>query len=441
MSKLSKGKLEINNWDEIKEILTDTYNKVRNDNKGNVANYIPQLKNVDDELFGAIIVSVDGQVFEIGNTKNIFCVQSCSKPITYGISLEDYGEEIVHNFVGKEPSGRNFNELCLNEENLPHNPLINAGAIMTTSLIKPNENQSSRFEHVLKFWKRLTANVGIFFNNSVYLSEKDTADRNYCLGYMMQENRAFQDGKNKDIAKKFNRKWNIGDLKNNLELYFQFCSLETSLLGAGLIAATLANGGVQPWTQDKIFECQTVQSILSVMYTCGMYDYSGEWSYKIGIPAKSGVSGLIYTVIPGVCGIATYSPKLDKIGNSYRGVNFFKTLVEKLNVHIFENFNSNKVSIIGKQNTDKKFLGYLLLSAAKENDKYTLKEVLSKGCDVNFEDYDNRTALHIAVCENNLDVIKILVQNNAKADIKDRSNKTALDEADGNKEILEILKL
>jgi glutaminase len=439
MSKIEKGELEINNWTEIKDILIDTYNKVKDDNNGHVADYIPQLKNVNDELFGAIIVSVDGQVFEIGDMDKTFCVQSCSKPVTYGITLEDYGEEIVHNFVGKEPSGRNFNELCLNEDNLPHNPLINAGAIMTTSLIKPDNDQSSRFEYAYNFWKRLTANTGMSFNNSVYLSEKDTADRNYCLGYMMQEKKAFQEGKNNNVANNFNRKWELGDLNKNLELYFQFCSLETSLLGIGLLAATLANGGVQPWTQDKIYDCKTVQSILSVMYTCGMYDYSGEWGYKIGIPAKSGVSGLIYTVIPGVCGIATYSPKLDKIGNSYRGVQFFKTLVERLNIHIFENFNSNKVSIIGKQNTDKKFLEYLLLYSAKDNDKYTINEVLSKGCDINFEDYDNRTALHVAVCENNLDIIKLLIENNARTDILDRWNKTAIDEADGDKEILELL--
>ena len=113
-------------------------NEIKLDNSGEVADYIPQLKNVNSELFGISFVSIDGQVLEIGDTDSKFCVQSCSKPITYGIVLNEYNDEIVHNFVGKEPSGRNFNELCLNEDGLPHNPLINSGAIMTTSLIKPN---------------------------------------------------------------------------------------------------------------------------------------------------------------------------------------------------------------------------------------------------------------------------------------------------------------
>ena len=258
---------------------------------------------------------------------------------------------------------------------------------------------------------------------------------------MMQEKGTFLKGKDENIANKIDRSWDIDDLKKNLELYFQFCSLEISLLGAGLIASTLANGGVHPWTQDKIFNSKTVQNILSMMYTCGMYDYSGEWSYKIGLPAKSGVSGLIYMVIPGVCGIATYSPKLDKIGNSYRGVNFFKKLVSKLNIHMFENFfNSNKVSIKNNDRKDKKFLGYLLLSAAKVNDLISIKETLSKGCNINFEDYDNRTALHIAVSENSLESIKLLIENGAKTDIKDRWGKTAVDEVNNNKEILNLLR-
>jgi glutaminase len=436
MTKLEKGQLEINNWKEITDLITDIYNEVKEDNKGDVADYIPQLANVDDSLFGIAMVSVDGQVFQIGDIEESFCVQSCSKPITYGITLEDYDEETVHNYVGKEPSGRNFNELCLDEDNLPHNPLINSGAIMITSLIKPNSCQSERFDHVLRYWKRLAYKVS--FSNSIYLSEKDSADRNYCLGYMMQEKKSFLNGKDPEVSKRIGRTWNINDLNKNLELYFQFCSIETDILGTGLIAATLANGGVHPWSQDKIFESKTVKKILSVMFTCGMYDYSGEWGYRIGVPAKSGVSGLIYAVIPKVCGISIYSPKLDKIGNSYRGIEFFKKLTKRLNIHMFEDsVTSYKISIRHKDNTNKNILGYLLLGAAAENDIQTIKEVLSKGCNIDFQDYDNRTALHIAVCEKNINVIKYLLEHNAKSDLKDRWEKTAIDESDD--EILKIL--
>ena len=356
ISKYLKGQLSVNNWEEIKKIITEIYHEVKDDNKGDVATYIPELADVDDNLFGVTIMTVDGQVFQLGDIENKFCVQSCSKPITYGIAIENYGEEIVHNFVGKEPSGRNFNELCLNEDGLPHNPLINSGSIMSTTLIEGNEAQSKRFNFVLNYWNRLSANTGVSFNNSVYLSEKDSADRNYCLAYMMQEKKSFQEGKDKNIADKLNRKRSLGDLKSNLELYFQFCSLEVNLLSVSIIAATLANGGVNPWSNDKVFKYSTVKKILSLMLTCGMYDYSGEWGYKIGIPAKSGVSGLIYAIIPGVMGISVYSPKLDKIGNSYRGVRFFEKLGERLNIHIFENeYDNDKISIKHKEATNKNY--------------------------------------------------------------------------------------
>ena len=440
ISKYLKGQLAVNNWQQIKNIINEVYNEVKKDNNGEVANYIPELAEVDDELFGITVVTVDGQVFQVGDIDQKFCVQSCSKPITYGIAIENHGEEVVHNFVGKEPSGRNFNELCLNEDGLPHNPLINSGSIMATTLVNKDESQSKRFNFALKYWKRLSRNKEISFNNSVYLSEKDSADRNYCLAYMMQEKKSFQEGKNKEISNNIKRKWDLGDLQSNLELYFQFCSLETNLLTVGLLAGSLANGGVNPWTNDKVFKYSTVKKILSLMLTCGMYDYSGEWGYKIGIPAKSGVSGLIYGIIPGVMGIAVYSPKLDKIGNSYRGVKFFEKFSEKLNIHIFDNeYDPEKISIKHRQASNKKLLGYLLLEASSEDDCFTIREVLSKGVSVNFSDYDKRTSLHLAVNESKLKAIKLLLRRGANVNSKDRWGKSPLDEASDKPEILNLL--
>ena len=413
-NKYNNGLLQISNFDEFKHILNDIYSEVRLDNDGKTADYIPQLKNVDNELFGITFVSIDGLVIEIGDTKPVFCIQSCSKPITYGIALDELGDDIVHNYVGKEPSGRNFNELCLNEDGLPHNPLINSGSIMTTSLIKPELSQSERFDFYFNCMKNLTSKTLLSFNNSVYLSEKDSADRNYCLGYMMQEKKAFINGKNSDLSKNINRKWNLGDLQKNLELYFQFCSIESNLLGMGLLSATLANGGINPWNYKEIFKPDTVKKILSIMSSCGMYDYSGEWNYQIGIPAKSGVSGLIYAVIPGIGGISTYSPKLDKIGNSYRGINFFKKLSKRINIHNYETNNSNLLSIRNIDNNNKKILGFLLLEGCYKNDLSLVKESLSKGCDINFQDYDKRTALHIACEESNNEIVDFLKSNNAE---------------------------
>lgn len=426
--KYDSGTLKIHNWKNFTDKVKEIFNEVKQDNQGKVANYIPQLANVNEDLFSLCIVSNDGQVLELGDTSNTFSVQSCSKPITYAIALENYGEEFVHNFIGREPSGRNFNNMCLDEDMLPHNPLINAGAIMTTSLIEKDITQSERFDFAMSYWKKMALNTYMSFNNSIYLSEKDTADRNYCLAYMMQEKGIFLNGKNKEVSEKGYRTWGNGDLVKNLELYFQFCSLETNILGAGMIAGTLANGGVHPWSGEKIFKYSTVKKVQSIMLTCGMYDYSGEWGYSIGIPAKSGVSGLIYAVIPGVCGISIYSPKLDKIGNSYRGIQFFKKFSEIFNVHIFDHTcDKNKINIIQKDHYNESILGFFLLKACKLNDINTINEVLSKGCDINFKDYDNRTALHIACSENNIETIRLLLEKNILIQ-KDRWGNEPFDE-------------
>uniref|UniRef100_A0A6C0J0R6 glutaminase n=1 Tax=viral metagenome TaxID=1070528 RepID=A0A6C0J0R6_9ZZZZ len=420
IDKYNKGLLEVTNFKDLKNIIEEIYNVVKPNNQGDVADYIPQLKNVNDELFGITLTTVDGQVIEVGDIKQKFCIQSCSKPISYGIALEKYNKDTVHNYVGKEPSGRNFNELCLDHEGLPHNPLINSGAIMTTSLLSNDKPISERFEEVYNYWKRLVCGTYLSFNNSVYLSEKDSADRNYCLGYMMQENESFL-GKDKTISNKINRKWGINDLKTNLELYFQFCSIELDLLGVGLVASTLANGGVHPWSHDIIFSGNSVKNILSIMSSCGMYDYSGEWNYEIGIPAKSGVSGIIYAVIPGLCGIAVYSPKLDKNGNSFRGIEFFKMLSKKIKIHKYEDIKSdNLLSIRRNDFNNIKILGFLLLDGCHSNNFDIVKECISKGCDINFTDYDSRTGLHLAIEENHLQLKDFLIENGADQDIKDR---------------------
>ena len=191
--------------------------------------------------------------------------------------------------MGREPSGQSFNELALNPKGLPHNPMVNAGAIMTTSLIRPDLDIADRFDHVAATWARLTGGGRIGFNNAVYLSERQTADRNFALGYSMRESGAFRPGT---------------DLQQTLEFYFQGCSIEVDAQLLAVAAASLANAGLCPLTEDPVFSAGTVQSCLSLMSSCGMYDFSGEFAFTIGLPAKSGVSGALMLVIPGLMGIA-----------------------------------------------------------------------------------------------------------------------------------------
>ena len=422
MESLNKTPI-IPKWDEFVKDVESIFLSTKLNNTGEVAQYIPQLALVDPDLFGVSICTIDGQILELGDTKKMFSVQSCSKPITYCIAVEENDEKYVHNFVGREPSGRNFNELCLNHENIPHNPLINSGSIMCCSLIDYQKSQADRFEHIVSYWNKMLGHETVGFNCGTYLSEKDTADRNRCLAYMMQEKKAFQKGKNE-----MSRPWTNDDLRKSLELYFQCCSIEVNCQKMAILASTFANGGICPLTSTNVFASNTVKNVLSLMHTCGMYDYSGEWSYLVGIPAKSGVSGVIYAVIPNVMGIAVYSPRLDLIGNSVRGVEFFKKFIEMFNFHVFDSLVvSDKKKITKTHAYEESFTTYLLLEASNKGDLTTVKNLIKQGIDVNTADYDNRTALHIAVASSNDDIVQFLLDNGADKNLCDRWNNKPFD--------------
>ncbi|WP_018300268.1 glutaminase A [Fangia hongkongensis] len=318
--KLCKGALVVPRFKVFTQDIEAIYHQLKTVTKGAVASYIPELKHVEKDAFSISVCTVDGQSFQIGDNKR-FCMQSMIKPVLYALALEEKGLKHVHKHVGREPSGHGFNELTLNAEGLPHNPMINAGAIMSCSMIQAKKTPAARFKCIVDALERLSASDKITFNNAVYNSEKDTADRNYALGYFMREHQAFPKGT---------------DLQRTLNLYFQACSIELNVEILANIAASFAGGGRNPITNTQVFLPETVKNCLSLMYSCGMYDYSGEWAFSIGLPAKSGVSGGIYIVIPGVLGMAIYSPRLDKLGNSYRGIEVCKALVEAYSVHNFD---------------------------------------------------------------------------------------------------------
>lgn len=396
----------------IKSILEDIYNECKNLNGGKVADYIPQLGNVNPELFSISACTVDGTIIEIGDSTYDFCLQSCSKPLTYCMVREELGREKVHSHVGYEPSGRAFNAHVLNKKGLPHNPMINAGAMMVCSLLHPNDEPSDRFEYILKSLEKMSGHIGkIGFDNSVFLSEEQHADRNISLAYFMRENKAF-DGK-----------ITSSQMDEHLNLYFQACSITiNSKIGAS-ICATLANGGVSPVSGECVFSKDTIRDCLSIMYNCGMYDFSGEFSFEIGLPAKSGVSGCIFLVIPNVMGISIYSPPLDDIGNSYKGIHVCKEFVKRLNYHIFDNIVSkntyNNLQVLSKETLIQK-----LITAASNNDIVQL-EKLKNVIDLNTHDYDHRTALHLASIEGNVETVRFLIDNGCDISVRDRWGHTA----------------
>ncbi|XP_055005500.1 glutaminase kidney isoform, mitochondrial-like isoform X2 [Boleophthalmus pectinirostris] len=289
---------------------------------GQVADYIPQLAKFSPDLWGVSLCTVDGQRHTVGDTKVPFCLQSCVKPLKYAVAVHDHGTEYVHSFIGKEPSGLRFNKLFLNEEDKPHNPMVNAGAIVCTSLIKQGAGTAEKFDYVMNFLKQMAGNEYVGFSNATFQSERESGDRNFAIGYYLKEKKCFPDGT---------------DMTSVLDFYFQLCSIEVTCESASVMAATLANGGICPITGERVLSPEAVRNTLSLMHSCGMYDFSGQFAFHVGLPAKSGVAGGILLVVPNVMGIMCWSPPLDKLGNSVRGIQFCTDLVELFNFHNYDN--------------------------------------------------------------------------------------------------------
>ena len=373
-----QGNMVIPDFRVFCEEIGDIYQTLLQNREGKVADYIPQLARVAPDQFAVAICTVDGQLFEVGDTRVDFCVQSCCKPLNYCLALEEHGEQRVHSFVGREPSGRNFNELTLDDTGKPHNPMINAGAIMCASLIRPSDENAERFDHVLDVWGGTSGGRRPRFNNSIYQSERESADRNFALGYYMKEHRAFPEGT---------------DLLKTLDFYFQCCSMEVDSTQMAVLASTLANGGVCPANGERILKTQHVQHCLSLMCSCGMYDFSGEFSFEVGLPAKSGVGGAILVAIPNVMGMCIWSPRLDSHGNSVRGVEFCRQLVKNFNLHNFDSLT------VESEKTDPRLsriqakadqVGQLIWAASK-GDLGAIHRQIVRGYDQDSVDYDLRT--------------------------------------------------
>lgn len=298
--------------------LQEMHAKYRRNFAGKVATYIPELAKADPGLFGIALVTADGQIYEVGDSGHRFTIQSISKPFVYGLALEDHGVDYVLSKVGVEPSGEAFNSIIFDERgNRPFNPMVNAGAIATTALIK-GEGRDRRRARLLEMFGRFVGR-SVEIDRSVFRSEKATGHRNRAIAHL-ELNAGMLDG----------------PIDEHLDLYFRQCSILAGARDLAVMAATLANSGVNPLTGERAIEERYVKNLLSVMYSCGMYDYAGEWGYRIGLPAKSGVSGGIIAVLPGQFGIGIFSPLLDERGNSWRGIQVCEELSERFKLHMLK---------------------------------------------------------------------------------------------------------
>ncbi len=415
-----RGELVIPDFKSFDLELAEIFEDCREEAGGQVADYIPQLARVNPEFYAMTACTIDGQMAKFGDWEETFCMQSTCKPINYAIALELHGEGKVHSHVGREPSGRGFNEITLNPQGLPHNPMINAGAIMCCSLIKPDLPLAERFGFMTEIWRAMSGDRKPGFDNAVYHSEKDTADRNFALAYFMRENGAFPDNT---------------DLHATLDLYFQACSIEIDAERMAVMAATLANAGVCPLTGKKVFSADTVKNVLSLMFSCGMYDFSGEYAFTVGLPAKSGVSGGLMIVVPNVCGFAVWSPRLDALGNTVRGVAISKRLVERFNFHNYDSLvdHGDKIDPRTHHAVNAGDPAFLVNSAAAKGDVNELKRLVAYGVPLGVADYDGRTPLHLAVCEGHERAVRFLISRGADCSAKDRWGHTCVDDAKTNK--------
>ncbi len=312
-----QGDTPSSDFSPILSSLREIHGKYQGNFAGKVATYIPELTKADPRLFGIALVTADGQIYEVGDARHLFTMQSISKPFVYGLAPEDHGMEFVLNKVGIEPSGEAFNSIIFDERrNRPFNPMVNAGAIAVTALIKGSGHDQRLARLLGKFGE--FAGRPLEIDHAVYVSERATGHRNRAIGYL---------------------ELNFGmidePIDDHLDLYFEQCSILVSARDLAVMAATLANNGLNPLTGKRVIAEQYVKNVLSVMHSCGMYDYAGEWSYRIGLPAKSGVGGGIIAVLPGQFGIGTFSALLDEQGNSCRGIQVCEEFSQRFKLHMF----------------------------------------------------------------------------------------------------------
>lgn len=307
--------------------LADLLEEVRRIEGGEVATYIPELAKADPRALAIAITALDGKTYAVGDADLPFTIQSVSKPFLYGLALQEYGRETVLKHVGVEPTGDAFNSTVMDEvNNRPFNPMVNAGAIAVTALVK-GQSYAARRQIVLELLSRF-AGRKLKIDEAVFHSERDTGARNRVIAAIMRQAEMI-----------------AGDADEILDLYFSQCSVLVTTRDLSVMAATLANGGVNPISGERALDAEYVADVLTVMHSCGMYNYAGQWSYEVGIPAKSGVSGSIAAIIPGQAGMSAYAPPLDRFGNSVRAIAASKRIAADFGLHAFRVAPNNSAAV------------------------------------------------------------------------------------------------
>ncbi|GAA1911550.1 glutaminase [Microbacterium aoyamense] len=320
--------------DPITALLDDVLDEIAPQDAGAPADYIPELAAADTDRLAFAVVGPHGRVRAVGDDAAEFTIQSISKPFVLALALQELGRERVLARVGVEPSGEPFNAISLEMgTGRPANPMINAGAIAVSSLV-PGGDVDERTARIVE---TLSAFAGrsLWVDEAVYASESATGDRNRALAHLLRSHGVLE-----------------GEVETAVEAYFRQCSLLVTVRDLAVMAATLAFGGVNPLTRRRVIDERVARDVLSIMGSCGMYDFSGEWMLRVGLPAKSGVSGGLLAVAPSQFGVAAFSPRLDTHGNSVRSVLVVEELAERFGMHMLESHESVAVPAVALETVE-----------------------------------------------------------------------------------------
>ncbi|UKJ07212.1 glutaminase A [Solitalea lacus] len=299
--------------------MKEAYELYKADKSGKNADYIPYLAKVDPNLYGITVVTAEGKVYELGDTNFEFGIESISKVFVLCLAMQSHTPEDIMQKIGVNATGFPFNSVTSIElqGKKAVNPLVNAGAMATTSLVKA-ENGAAKWKKINDYFNKL-AGREIKVIDELYQSEAETNQHNQAIAILLQSYNAIYDNP-----------------LESCDIYTKQCSFGTTAKDLAMMAATLANNGIQPISKERLIETDHIPKVLAVMATNGLYETSGEWLYSIGLPAKSGVGGGIIAVAPGKMGIAVFAPPLDEAGNSVKAIKTIRYLSDKLQLNLFK---------------------------------------------------------------------------------------------------------